>query len=233
MLEAGKHVLCEKPMAMSVAEAERMVEAQRRTGRKLMIAHMWRFDREIQWLRELVSRGDLGRVFKAKSHAIWLHEGPPIDGVCLVLHGAMLVESIWSGETDLVRSVRALVGQDVLIAAMLDMHGTLTEEFANKVDTWAGYRTAPHRDIDETLQRALSLLVQSLRSGKRPKPAFVRVPLLLQGEKATTDAQPMKGLLAMAHQIEELPGILNAEVLVGNGWADSPHAGANVAGYGG
>jgi predicted dehydrogenase len=41
---------------------------------------MWRFDREIQWLRELVSRGDLGTVFKAKSHAIWLHEGPPPGG---------------------------------------------------------------------------------------------------------------------------------------------------------
>ena len=46
MLEAGKHVLCEKPMAMTVAEAERMVEASQRTGRKLMIAHMWRFDHE-------------------------------------------------------------------------------------------------------------------------------------------------------------------------------------------
>ena len=42
MLEAGKHVLCEKPMAMDVAEAEAMVEASRRTGSKLMIAHMWR-----------------------------------------------------------------------------------------------------------------------------------------------------------------------------------------------
>ena len=45
-----------------------------------------------------------------------LERAGPIDGVCLVLHGAMLVENIWSGETDLVRSVRALVGQDVLIS---------------------------------------------------------------------------------------------------------------------
>jgi predicted dehydrogenase len=76
MLEAGKHVLCEKPMAMTVAEAEEMVKAARRTGRKLMIAHMWRFDREILWLRDLVASGALGKVFKAKSHAIWLYEGP-------------------------------------------------------------------------------------------------------------------------------------------------------------
>jgi len=76
MLEAGKHVLCEKPMAMSVAEGQQMIAASRRAGRKLMIAHMWRFDREILWLRELVLSGALGEVFKVKSHAIWLYEGP-------------------------------------------------------------------------------------------------------------------------------------------------------------
>lgn len=77
MLEAGKHVLCEKPMAMSLAEGEQMVGAAGRAGRKLMIAHMWRFDREILWLRDLVASGQLGKIFKAKSHAIWLYEGPP------------------------------------------------------------------------------------------------------------------------------------------------------------
>lgn len=76
MLDAGKHVLCEKPMAMSVAEGEQMFEAAQPTGRRLMIAHMWRFDREILWLRDLVASGRLGKVFKAKSHAIWLYEGP-------------------------------------------------------------------------------------------------------------------------------------------------------------
>jgi len=79
MLAAGKHVLCEKPMATTVAEAEQMVEVARRSGRKLMIAHMWRFDREILWLRDVVASGKLGKVFKAKSHAIWLYEGPPPD----------------------------------------------------------------------------------------------------------------------------------------------------------
>lgn len=77
MLAAGKHVLCEKPMAMSVAEGEQMVEAAHQADRKLMIAHMWRFDREILWLRDLVTSGSLGKIFKAKSHAIWLYEGPP------------------------------------------------------------------------------------------------------------------------------------------------------------
>ena len=74
MLEAGKHVLCEKPMAVTVAEAEQMIEAAKRARRRLMIAHMWRFDREILWLRDLVASDRLGKIFKVKSHVICLDE---------------------------------------------------------------------------------------------------------------------------------------------------------------
>jgi len=153
----------------------------------------------------------------------------PIDGVCLLLHGAMLVENIWSGDTDLVREVRARVGNAMPISVRLDLHANLNEEFANKADIWTGFRTAPHRDARETLDRALTLLVSSIRADSRPRSAFVRVPLLLQGEKATTDVEPMRSHMAMARRIEQQPGILNAEVFVGFGWADSPNAGSSVA----
>ncbi len=152
-----------------------------------------------------------------------------VDGVCLLLHGAMLVENIWSGDTDLVREVRAVVGNEIPISVRLDLHANLNEEFANKADIWTAFRTAPHRDARETLDRALELLVRSIRARLRPRSAMVRVPLLLQGEKATTDVEPMRSLEAMAREIEKQPGILNAEVCVGFGWADSPNAGSSVA----
>jgi microcystin degradation protein MlrC len=157
-----------------------------------------------------------------------LRSAGPVDGICLVLHGALLVEHIGSGETDLVREVRALVGQDVLIAARFDLHAILTEEFASRADIWTGYRTAPHRDVAETFRRAASLLVKALRSGRRPRAAFIRLPLLLPGERATTDVDPMRSLLSLAGEIEQQAGILNAEVLVGFGWADAPHSGSSV-----
>ena len=138
-----------------------------------------------------------------------------LDGICLILHGALLVENIWSGETDLVRSIRAVAGNDIPIAARLDLHGNLTEEFANKTDIWTVYRTAPHRDAPQTLERAMKLLTHCIRGGHRPRPAFIRVPLLLPGEIATTDVEPMQSLLALVAEIEQLPGILTAELLVG------------------
>lgn len=152
-----------------------------------------------------------------------------LDGVCLVLHGAMTVEHIWNGETDLLREVRAALGDDVPIAARLDPHANVTEEFANKIDTWAVFRTAPHRDATETLARALRLLARRIASGRRSRPVLVRVPMLLPGERATTGVEPMTSLLAMAREIEAMPGILNAEVIIGFGWADTPYSSAGVA----
>jgi microcystin degradation protein MlrC len=152
-----------------------------------------------------------------------------VDGILLLFHGALLVEEIGSGETDLVRSIRKVIGNDTLISARLDLHANITDEFAAKTDIWAGFRTAPHRDQKETTERAMSLLVHCLRSGNRPKPAFVRLPILLMGEKATTDMDPMKSLIARAIAIGSRPGILNAEVLVGFGLADTPYSGCNIA----
>jgi microcystin degradation protein MlrC len=158
-----------------------------------------------------------------------LSEAGPLDGVCLLLHGAMLVEHIGSGEADLVREIRAVVGREVRISARLDLHATLTEDFANRTSIWTGFRTAPHRDMVQTTVRAFTLLAEVIRNGKDPRPVFVRVPLLLPGEKATTDVEPMRSLEQMAREIEQQPGILNAEVFVGFGWADSPHSSSSVA----
>jgi microcystin degradation protein MlrC len=157
-----------------------------------------------------------------------LRRAGTLDGICLIMHGAMLVENIWSGETDQVRVVRAALGREIPLAVRLDPHANLTEEFANKTDTWACFRTAPHQDQADTLLRTLTLLTRCIRAKRRPHPVFIRLPLLLPGERATTDVEPMRSLLDMAREIERMPGILNAEVLIGFGWADAPHAGANV-----
>lgn len=61
-LEAGKHVLCEKPMADSVEEAERMRQAAERTGKKLMVIHNQRLYPAHQLLKELLTEGALGKV---------------------------------------------------------------------------------------------------------------------------------------------------------------------------
>ena len=75
-LEAGKHVLCEKPMATCTADAELMVDAARRAGRLLMINHVFRFSSVLTDLRSLVGNR-MGRIHHA--HAKWTRRrGVPV-----------------------------------------------------------------------------------------------------------------------------------------------------------
>ncbi len=59
-MRAGKHVLCEKPMARSLAEAETMIATARQTGVKFMVGHVTRYEVDHQRAKEILDRGDLG-----------------------------------------------------------------------------------------------------------------------------------------------------------------------------
>lgn len=75
-LESGVHVMVEKPMAMNAAEAEAMVAASQRSGALLMVAHCWRFDPEVRWLRGQVEAGRLGRIVRTKGYGVHVNWGP-------------------------------------------------------------------------------------------------------------------------------------------------------------
>jgi predicted dehydrogenase len=76
MLKKGKHVLLEKPMATSVEECEELVKLSMKNNVKLMVAHMWRFHPEVQYIKKVVREGRIGHVVKAKSYAIYVREAP-------------------------------------------------------------------------------------------------------------------------------------------------------------
>ncbi|MBO7745422.1 Gfo/Idh/MocA family oxidoreductase [Paenibacillus sp. MWE-103] len=69
-LEAGKHVLCEKPMAKTAADARKMLEAAKRTGKKLSIGYNNRYRADSRYLKQAVDAGELGEIYFAKAHAI-------------------------------------------------------------------------------------------------------------------------------------------------------------------
>jgi predicted dehydrogenase len=75
-LQAGIHVMVEKPMAMNAHQASEMVEASQKSGALLMVAHCWRFDPEVQWLRQRVEAGRFGKIIRTKGYAVHTHWGP-------------------------------------------------------------------------------------------------------------------------------------------------------------
>ncbi|MGA9519105.1 MAG: Gfo/Idh/MocA family oxidoreductase [Trichococcus sp.] len=79
-LEAGKHVMCEKPMAINYAEAKEMLDAAQRTGKKLTIGYQNRFRADSLATYDACSKGELGDIYFAKAHAI-RRKGVPTWGV--------------------------------------------------------------------------------------------------------------------------------------------------------
>lgn len=66
-IHAGKHVLCEKPLAMNAAEARQMVEAARKKKVRFGVAHVFRFDESVNKFRELIASGSIGKPVFARS----------------------------------------------------------------------------------------------------------------------------------------------------------------------
>src|SRR5262249_51242726 len=71
---AGKHVVCEKPLAPTLPECERMLQAARQRGRKLLPVHNRVYSLAVEKMQELLTAGAIGEVFLAQTTGF---EAPP------------------------------------------------------------------------------------------------------------------------------------------------------------
>jgi predicted dehydrogenase len=138
---AGKHILCEKPIAISVAEVDRMEEACRRAGVKFMLAWCMRQNVYNKKARELVRSGALGKMVMGRAQLTCWY--PPIPGAwrqdAAISHGGALIDMgthgldllEWIMET---RIVEVTGFQDLLVHAYptrLEDTSTIVVRFAN------------------------------------------------------------------------------------------------------
>ncbi|MDO1583548.1 M81 family metallopeptidase [Rhizobium oryzicola] len=146
----------------------------------------------------------------------------PIDGLYLAMHGAMNVEGMDDAEGDWISAARAVVGPDCPVAASYDLHGNVTQKIVDQLDIFAAYRTAPHIDVRETMIRAWSMLVRMIKTGEKPGVVWAPVPVLMPGERSSTEDEPAKSLYARLPEHDQVPGIWDANLMVGYVWADEP-----------
>ncbi len=66
-LNAGKHVLCEKPMAMNAEEAREMIECSKKNGKKLMVGFVRRFGNDCAVTKDFIDAGNVGDLYYAKA----------------------------------------------------------------------------------------------------------------------------------------------------------------------
>ena len=75
-LAAGKHVLCEKPMATTGADGEAMLAAAARHDRLLLVLHPWRHHPAVIAVRDAIAAGELGRIVRTHSYGVHADWGP-------------------------------------------------------------------------------------------------------------------------------------------------------------
>ena len=110
------------------------------------------------------------------------------------------------------------------IAASYDLHGNVSQKIVDALDIFSAYRTAPHIDVRETMEAAWAMLLRTLRTGARPGIAWAPMPLLLPGERSSTEDEPARALYAALPALDARPGIWKADLMIGYVWADEPRA---------
>jgi len=163
-----------------------------------------------------------------------LRNAMPVDAVFLGLHGAMYAEGAGHAETVLVGKVRDLIGPGIPIACTFDLHGNIPARLGEYSDILVGLKTAPHTDSVQTAELAGQILLDTLEGKVKPVSYVLPLPILVQGEKAMTTAEPFRSLVEEARRIERdgIPGysqrILAATLFVGCAWTDAPDTGMSV-----
>jgi predicted dehydrogenase len=171
-LEAGKHVLCEKPLAKRAAEVERAFDAAEREGRLLSEAFMWRHNPQTRRLVELVEGGAIGdlRVVRScfsftvgDSQNIRLR--PELDGGALMDVGCYCVSGsrLLAGEPELAfgRQLTGPTGTDVVFTGLMQFPGEVFAQFDCGM-------TLPMRDELEAIGTEASLFLDDPWHARRP-----------------------------------------------------------------
>ncbi|MFC4807952.1 M81 family metallopeptidase [Paenibacillus sp. GCM10023250] len=150
---------------------------------------------------------------------------PDIDGLMIILHGAMVSEQHDDMEEALLRAVRARVRETLPIAVTVDLHANLDSGLLRLCDMIVGYDTYPHIDACERGAEALHLLVSRIRGDIRPVMAMARPRMLVAPQRMVTSEGAMRELMDAAFRMEKDPGVLNVTICGGFPYSDIPHAG--------
>jgi microcystin degradation protein MlrC len=143
-----------------------------------------------------------------------------VDGVLLVLHGAMVAEGVDDVEGELLKRVRAITGSDVPLVATLDIHANISAEMVQQADVLIGYDTYPHVDVFERGMEAAQVMRRMLQGEIRPVQVLEKLPLLTAPQAQNTSHSPMREIMARRADIETDARVITASVAVGYPYAD-------------
>lgn len=155
-----------------------------------------------------------------------LEDALPVDGVYLALHGSMQVDGLAGApEANLLRRVRALVGEGVKIAVSYDLHANLSAGLVDPVDVLVAYRTNPHWDLAPTGFRAGRRLIRTIRGDTSPVHAWRKLPMVLGGGTTIDFLQPMRAVFRAMKKLERDARVVSASLFMVHPYTDAEELG--------
>src|SRR5580700_8672116 len=154
-----------------------------------------------------------------------------LDGIFLVLHGAMVCPSVRDVEGELIDRIRSLPGaRDLPVCGVLDLHGNLSRRTIEQTQGLIAYRMNPHADARQAAVDAARLLDRILTTGRQPLSLFEPCSLLLPPTATGTADEPMKTLESLARQAErDDPNLAAVNVFAGYSFADTFDTGVSFS----
>lgn len=154
-----------------------------------------------------------------------------VDAVLLALHGAMVAESHEDVEGEILSRLRELVGADMPVFGVIDLHANFTPRMARNANCLLAYRKNPHTDAYETACRAGALLQDSLMSGRLPRMDYRHSRRLYPAIATDTMDEPMKSLESAARSLEKDFGeaLLAVNIQAGFAHADTLETGLSFS----
>lgn len=146
-----------------------------------------------------------------------------LDGILMFLHGASHVVDLEedAGELYILERIREIVGDDMPIAITMDPHGNVNERYTELADIIRCYRQSPHWDREACHHDVAELFVKLLKNQRNIKPEYVRVPILVGGQRSVSAEEPMCWINDLLDETEKIEGIMSASYHVGYSHADS------------
>jgi microcystin degradation protein MlrC len=149
----------------------------------------------------------------------------PVDGVTLLLHGAMVATDYIDCEGDTLAHIRAVVGPDIPVGAVLDLHANVSDQMLEEATVLVGYKEYPHVDIYQRLEDLFHIIADTAEG--KVKPVMSNFESRMIGMYRTT-SEPMASFVREMETLESRQDVLNVWLAHCFPWGDVPFIGAKT-----
>jgi UDP-N-acetyl-2-amino-2-deoxyglucuronate dehydrogenase len=161
-MKAGAHVLIEKPMALSVTDADNMIAVSKETNKKICVSHQNRFNPPIQKLRKAIQEGRFGRIMSGTARILWTRDNnyykqapwrgtKELDGGTLMnqcIHNIDLLQWMMGSDVERVYAERSTFLRDI----EMEDFGAILIRFKNgSIGIVEGSAVVYPKNLEETL----------------------------------------------------------------------------------